>query len=153
MVKYRIKLTKEEVLELQKIVSKGFHSTQTYRAAYVLLNVDEGGFSLGKMTNERICEVLKINMRTIDRIKKKLVEKGMSAALERDKGSRIYEKKIDGDMEAKIISIACSEPPKGFAKWSLRLLADKMVELQYIDSISYVSIGNVLKKTNLNRGK
>ncbi|GHT30195.1 hypothetical protein FACS189432_09460 [Bacteroidia bacterium] len=93
MVKYRIKLTKEEVLELQKIVSKGFHSTQTYRAAYVLLNVDEGGFSLGKMTNERICEVLKINMRTIDRIKKKLVEKGMSAALERDKGSRIYEKK------------------------------------------------------------
>ncbi|GHT12394.1 hypothetical protein FACS189426_15720 [Bacteroidia bacterium] len=153
MVKYRIKLTKEEVLELQKIVSKGFHSTQTYRAAYVLLNVDEGGFSLGKMTNERICEVLKINMRTIDRIKKKLVEKGMSAALERDKGSRIYEKKIDGDMEAKIISIACSEPPKGFAKWSLRMLADKMVELQYIDSISYVSIGNVLKKTNLSLGK
>ncbi|GHT79359.1 hypothetical protein AGMMS50262_22920 [Bacteroidia bacterium] len=153
MAKYRIKLTKEEVLELQKIVNKGSHSTQTYRAAYVLLNVDEGGFSLGKMTNERICEVLKINMRTIDRIKKKLVEKGMSAALERDKGSRIYEKKIDGDMEAKIISIACSEPPKGFAKWSLRLLADKMVELQYIDSISYVSVGNVLKKTNLSLGK
>ncbi|GHS90096.1 hypothetical protein AGMMS50218_17600 [Actinomycetota bacterium] len=146
MAKYRIKLTKEEVLELQKIVSKGSHSTQTYRAAYVLLNVDEGAFSLGKMTNERICEVLKINMRTIDRIKKKLVEKGMAAALERDKGSRIYEKKIDGDMEAKIISIACSEPPKGFAKWSLRMLADKMVELQYIDSISHVSIGNVLKK-------
>ncbi|GHT07261.1 hypothetical protein AGMMS49525_16340 [Bacteroidia bacterium] len=153
MVKYRIKLTKEEVLELQKIVSKGSHSTQTYRASYVLLNVDEGAFSLGKMTNERICEVLKINMRTIDRIKKKLVEKGMTAALERDKGSRIYEKKIDGDMEAKIISIACSEPPKGFAKWSLRMLADKMVELQYIDSISYVSIGNVLKKTNLSLGK
>ncbi|GHT05105.1 hypothetical protein AGMMS49525_12110 [Bacteroidia bacterium] len=56
-------------------------------------------------------------------------------------------------MEAKIISIACSEPPKGFAKWSLRMLADKMVELQYIDSISHVSIGNVLKKTNLSLGK
>ena len=153
MVKYRVKLTKEEVLELQKIVSKGSHSTQTYRAAYVLLNVDEGEFSLGKRTNERICDVLKINMRTIDRIKKKLVEKGMDTALERDKGSRIYEKKIDGDIEAKIISIACSAPPKGFSKWSLRMLADKMVELQYIDSISYVSVGNVLKKTNLSPGK
>ena len=92
-------------------------------------------------------------MRTIDRIKKKLVEKGIDSALERDKGSRVYEKKIDGEIEAKIISIACSEPPKGFAKWSLRMLADKMVELHYIDKISYVSVGNVLKKTNLNRGK
>ncbi|GHT17406.1 hypothetical protein FACS189429_1410 [Bacteroidia bacterium] len=153
MVKYRVKLTKEEVSDLQKIVNKGSRSTQTYRAAYILLNVDEGEFSLGKITNARICEVLKINMRTIDRVKKKLVENGIDAALERDKGSRVYEKKIDGEVEAKIISIACSEPPKGFAKWSLRMLADKMVELQYIDTISYVSVGNVLKKTNLNRGK
>ena len=112
MIRYRIRLTKEEVLELQKVVNKGSHSTQTYRAAYILLNVDEGANSLGKVTNERICEVLKISARTIDRVKKKLVEKGMDAALERDKGSRIYEKKIDGEMEAKIISIACSEPPK-----------------------------------------
>jgi hypothetical protein len=153
MVKYSIKLTKEEVSALQKIVTKGSHSTQTYRAAYILLNVDEGEFGLGKMTNERICEVLKISPRTIDRVKKKLVESGIETALERDKGSRIYEKKIDGDVEAKIISIACSEPPKGFAKWSLRMLADKMVELQYIDAISYVSVGNVLKKTNLSPGK
>ncbi|GHT09594.1 hypothetical protein AGMMS49525_18540 [Bacteroidia bacterium] len=153
MAKYRVKLTKAEVSELQKIVNKGSHSTQTYRAAYILLNVDEGEFGLGKITNARICEVLKINMRTIDRVKKKLVENGMDAVLERDKGSRVYEKKIDGEVEAKIISIACSEPPKGFAKWSLRMLADKMVELQYIDNISYVSVGNVLKKTHLNRGK
>jgi hypothetical protein len=153
MVRYRINLTKEEVLELQKIVSKGSHSIQPYRAAYILLNVDEGAFSLGKITNERICEVLKINMRTIDRIKKKLVEKGMEAALERDRGSRVYAKKIDGELEAKLISIVCSEPPKGFDKWSLRMLADKMVELHYIDKISYVSVGKVLKKTNLNRGK
>jgi hypothetical protein len=153
MAKYRIKLTKEEVSELQSIVNKGSHSTQTYRAAYILLNVDEGGFGLGKVTNERICEVLKISPRTIDRVKKKLVEKGVETAMERDRGSRIYEKKIDGDVEAKIISIACSEAPKGFAKWSLRMIADKMVELQYIDKISYVSVGTVLKKTNLSHGK
>jgi hypothetical protein len=144
---------KEEVSELQKIVNKGSHSTQTYRAAYILLNVDEGDFSIGKNTNAEICNVLKISSRTIDRVKKKMVERGVEAALERDKGSRIYERKIDGDVEAKLITIACSEPPKGYAKWTLRLLADKMVELQYIDSISHVSVGKVLKKTSLNRGK
>jgi hypothetical protein len=153
MAKYRIRLTEEEVLELQRIVNKGSHSTQSYRAAYVLLNVDEGEFSLGKNTNEHICEVLKIGMRTIDRIKKKMTEGGLDMALERDKGSRIYEKKIDGDVEAKLISLCCSEPPAGFSKWSLRLLADKMVELSYIDKISHVSVEKVLKKTNLNRGK
>jgi hypothetical protein len=144
---------KEEVSALQKIVNKGSHSTQTYRAAYILLNVDEGNFSIGKNTNAEICNVLKISSRTIDRVKKKMVERGVEAALERDKGSRIYERKIDGDVEAKLITIACGEPPKGYAKWTLRLLADKMVELQYIDSISHVSVGKVLKKTNLNRGR
>jgi len=151
MARYRIKLTKEEVSELQKIVNKGSHSTQTYRAAYILLNVDEGEFRLGKNTNERICEVLKIGMRTIDRVKKKMSEGGFDAALERDKGSRVYEKKIDGDVEAKLISLCCSEPPAGFAKWSLRLLADKMVELSYIDKISHVSVEKILKKTNFSR--
>jgi hypothetical protein len=134
-------------------VNKGSHSTQTYRSAFILLNVDEGEFSTGKNTNTAICKVLKINSRTIDRVKKKLIEKGIDAALHRDKGSRIYERKIDGDVEAKLIAISCSEPPKGYAKWSLRMLADKMVELQYIDSISHVSVEKVLKKTNLNRGK
>lgn len=153
MAKYRVKLTKEEVSELQKIVNKGSHSTQTYRAAYILLNVDEGEFRLGKVTNERICEVLKISMRTIDRVKKKLVENGMDSAIERNKGSRIYEKRIDGDVEAKLISLCCSRPPAGFAKWSLRMLADKMVELQYIDKISHVSVEKILKKTSLSLGK
>jgi hypothetical protein len=153
MSKYRVKLTEEEVSELQKIVNKGSHSTQTYRAAFILLNVDEGEFSLGKNTNEHICEVLKISMRTIDRVKKKLVEGGMDAALERDKGCRVYEKKIDGDVEAKLISLACSDAPEGFSKWALRMLANKMVELQYVDSISHVTVSKVLKKTNLSLGK
>jgi hypothetical protein len=65
----------------------------------------------------------------------------------------VYEKKVDGDFEAKLVALCCSEPPKGFAKWSLRLLADKMVELKYVDSVSHVSVGSVLKKTNLSLGK
>ena len=153
MAKYTVKLTKHEVLELKKIVNKGSHSTQTYRTVLILLNVDAGEYNEGKHTNEQICEVLKIGMRTIDRVKNKLVEKGFDSALERDKGKRIYEKKIDGEVEARLIALCCSEPPAGFSRWTLRMLADKMVELDYIDSISYVSVDKVLKKTNLSLGR
>ena len=152
MVRYRIKLTKSEVDELTGIIRKGSHSTQTYRAAYILLNCDEGEYS-DKNTNEQICKVLKIGMRTVDRVKKKFIEGGLEAVLERKPTSRIYDKKIDGDVEAKLVTLCCSEPPKGRSKWSLRLLADKMVELQYVESISYVTVREVLKKTNLSLGK
>lgn len=152
MIQYRIRLTKSEVDELKGIISKGSHTSQTFRTAYILLNCDEGEYS-EKVTNEQVAKVLKIGMRTIDRVKKKFFEEGMEAALERKPTSRIYERKVDGDVEAKLVTLCCSDPPTGYAKWSLRLLADKMVELEYVDSISYVTVREVLKKTNLNRGK
>jgi transposase len=152
MVRYTIHLTKTEVEELMAIINKGSHTSQTFRAAYVLLNCDEGKYS-EKVTNEQLSKVLKIGMRTIDRIKKKFVEEGLEATLERRPTSRIYERKVDGEVEAKLVTLCCSEPPKGYAKWSLRLLADKMVELQYVESISHVKVREVLKKTNLNPGK
>jgi transposase len=153
MAKYRIKLTQEEVSELSSIIKKGSRSTQSYRAAYVLLNCDQGDYSSGKSTNEQISQVLKIGMRTIDRIKRKCVEGGIDNALERAKSSRVYDKKIDGDLEAKIVQLCCSEPPMGYSKWSLRLLADRVVELGYVDSLSHVAVHNTLKKTNLSPGK
>lgn len=152
MKKYTIKLLKGEVQELMAIINKGSHSTHTFRTAYVLLNCDEGEYA-DKVTNEQISKVLKIGMRTIDRIKKRFIEEGLEGALERKPTSRIYEKKIDGDVEAKLVKLCCSDPPAGYAKWSLRLLADKMVELKYVDSISYVAVGNTLKKMNLSLGK
>jgi transposase len=152
MVQYRIKLTKSEVDELMNVIRKGSHTTQTYRTAYILLNCDEGDYS-DKVTNEQVCKVLKIGMRTIDRVKKKFIEEGIEATLERRPTSRVYDKKVDGEVEAKLVTLCCSEPPKGRSKWSLRLLADKMVELNYVDSISYVTVREVLKKTNLNLGK
>jgi len=152
MIRYTIKLTKEEVEELKRIVNKGSHTTQTYRAAYILLNCDTGEFS-DKVTNEQISKVLKVGMRTIDRIKKRFIEDGLDATLERKPSNRVYEKKADGDFEAKLVALSCSNPPEGFAKWSLRLLADKMVEFKYVDSISYVTVGTVLKKMNLSLGK
>jgi transposase len=148
-----IKLTQAEVSELTSIVKKGSHTTQSYRASYVLLNCDEGDFSLGQSTNERIAKVLQIGMRTIDRIKQRFIEGGLEKALERAAGSRIYTQKVDGDLEAKIIQLCCSEPPKGFAGWTLRMPADKVVELGYVDQLSHVSVYHTLKKTDLSPGK
>jgi transposase len=152
MIRYTIKLTKNEVDELRSIIDKGSHTSQTFRTAYILLNCDTGKYS-DKVTNEQISKVLKVGMRTIDRVKKRFVEEGFEAVLERRATSRIYERKSDGDVEARLVSLCCSEPPKGYAKWSLRLLADKMVELNYVESISHVTVRSVLKKTNLSPGK
>jgi transposase len=152
MIRYTIKLSQEEVKELMAIINKGSHTSHTFRTAYILLNCDEGDYS-DKATNEQISKLLKVGMRTIDRVKKRFIEEGFEAVLERRASSRVYDVKIDGDVEAKLVKLCCSEPPPGFAKWSLRLLADKMIELQYVDSISYVSVGNVLKKMNLSLGK
>ena len=152
MIRYTIKLTKSEVEELMGIISKGSHTSQAFRTAYILLNCDEGKYS-EKVTNEQISKVLKVGMRTIDRVKKKFIDEGFEGSLERRPTQRIYEGKIDGDCEAKLVTLCCSAPPKGFAKWSLRLLADKMVELKYVESISHVAVRSVLKKMNLSLGK
>jgi transposase len=152
MIRYTIKLIKSEVDELHAIINKGSHTSQTFRTAYILLNCDEGKYA-DKVTNEQISKVLKVGMRTIDRIKKKFIEEGFEAVLERRPTTRIYEGKSDGDVEAKLVTLCCSEPPKGYSKWSLRLLVDKMVELKYLESISHVTVRSILKKTNLSPGK
>ncbi|KAA6333985.1 hypothetical protein EZS27_017661 [termite gut metagenome] len=145
MIRYRIQLSKLEVDELTSLINKGSHTSHSFRAAYVLLNCDEWEYS-HKVTNKQIGEVLQTGMRTVDRIRKRFVEGGLEAALERDTGKRVYARKLDGDVEARLVSLCCSEPPEGFDKWSLRMLADKMVELKYVESISYVSVRKLLKK-------
>lgn len=144
-IRYKVTLTNEERNQLFGIIKKGKHTSTTYRNSYILLNTDTGTFS-NKVSNEDVCKVLKTSMRTIDRVKKRFVEEGFEACLKRKPTIRIYDKKVDGDAEAHLISIACSKPPKGFSKWSLRLLADKMVTLNYIESISHETVRIVLKK-------
>lgn len=154
MILYTIKLSKSEVEELSKVINKGSHTSQAFRTAYILLNCDKGEFSANtEIKNSEICKILRIGERTIDRVKKKFIEEGFESVLDRRPSTQNYTKKVDGDIEAKLVSLCCSEPPEGFAKWSLRLLADKMVELEYIDYISHVTVGEVLKKTNLSLGK
>ena len=153
MVRYRITLTEEERKGLKSITAKGKHRSQKVINALILLNCDEGDFQTKTSTNEQVTGVLKISMKKIDRVKKRFVEEGLDVALNGHKGERVYEKKADGDLEAHLVALSCSDPPEGFARWSLRMLADRVVELNYIDSISYETVRRVLKKTKLNPGK
>jgi len=109
--KYIATLTKEERNELESIISKGKHKSQKYQNALILLNCDEGEYQNEKHTNEVISSVLNVSMRKIDRVKKRFVEEGLDVALDRKESERIYEKKIDGDLEAHIIALSCSNPP------------------------------------------
>jgi hypothetical protein len=91
-------------------------------------------------------------MKTIDRVKKRFVEKGIDMALTGKPSTRVYQRKADGDLEAHLIAMSCSEAPEGHKRWTLRLLADKAVELKYVDNISYETVRRVLKKTSLSHG-
>lgn len=153
MAKYKVTLTKKERMVLDAILSKGYHTSQQFKNACILLNVDEGNYTDEPSVNREICKVLKVGMRTIDRVKRKFVEEGLEAVLERKAPDREYERIADGEVEAKLIALSCSKAPEGFARWSLRLLADKAVELGYVESLSYETVRRVLKKTSLNPGK
>jgi len=152
MKKYIVTLTEEERRILGELAYKGEHKSQKVLDALTLLGCDAGEFQEKRSTNEEISRVLNTSMRKIDRVKKRFVEEGLDVALNRRKGSRIYVKKADGDFEAHLVALSCSEPPQGFARWSLRLLADKAVELAYIDSISHETVRRILKKTKSSPG-
>ena len=152
MKKYIVTLTKDERETLGKLTSKGKHRSQKILNTLILLGCDEGEYQVKRSTNEEISRILNISMRKIDRVKKRFVEEGLDIALNGRKGSRVYDKKVDGDFEAHLVALSCSEAPEGFARWSLRLLADRVVELGYIDSISHEAVRRVLKKTKLNLG-
>jgi transposase len=152
MKKYVVTLTKDERETLNNLVSKGKHQSQKILNALILLDCDTGEFQVGRSTNEEISRILNISMKKIDRVKKRFVEEGFDLALDKRKADRIYEKKADGEFEAHLIALSCSEPPEGFSRWSLRLLADKAVELNYIDSISHEAVRRILKKMNSSLG-
>ena len=152
-IRYRLALTEEEQEELHAIVSKGKHNAQKVLSALILLNCDENARTPRRMRDQDIAEVLKVSAMKVHRVKQRFVEEGLEIALDGHKGQRVYEKKADGEFEAHLVALSCSEPPAGYLRWSLRLLADKVVELQYADSISYETVRRVLKKTNSSLGR
>ena len=153
MKKYKVTLEKEERENLEAIARKGSHQSQRVVSALILLNCDEGPANERRKRGKDVAGILRTSMRKIDRVKRRFVEEGLEAALGGRQGQRSHERKADGDFEAHLVALSCSKPPRGFARWSLRLLADRAVELQYVDSVSYETIRRVLKKTKSNRGK
>ncbi|MCH8012827.1 MAG: helix-turn-helix domain-containing protein [Candidatus Marinimicrobia bacterium] len=144
---HKVTLTQEEIAQLKAITRKGRKRARVIKSALILLNVDEGPYGKRKKDKD-IADILSVTVRTIENIRKRFVLEGFDIALYSKPRERIYDRKVDGDVEAHIIALSCSKPPKGYAKWSLRLLADKIVELRYIESISHERVRQVLKKTN-----
>lgn len=145
-VKYNVTLDELERQMLEAIATRGRHSSQKMLNAVILLKCDVGRFQEHKVRNQAIADVLPVSMKKIDRIKRRFVEHGLEAALDKRKAVRTYTRKTDGDFEAHLIALSCGTPPPGHARWSLRLLADRMVELQYVEAVSHETVRRVLKK-------
>jgi len=146
--KYIIELSDTDRAILNDIVSKGTSSAKTILRANILLASDKNGKRY--MTVAEIAEVYHTTPTTVQNVRTSYCEKGLDATISRKKRETPpVPAKITGDIEARVIALACGNPPEGYSKWTLRLLANRTVELGYINEISYVSISRILKKTNL----
>ena len=146
--KYVVKLTVAERSELQSMVDQGRNSKTVRQRARVLLKTDESSASPG-WTDERAADFAEVSVRTVSRVRKRFVEEGFEAAVYRKPSTDRQYRKLDGAAEATLIATACSAAPEGRVRWTLRLLADQLVALGVVDSITPECVGSVLKKTNL----
>jgi transposase len=148
---YIVTLTSEERAALRDLISSGKAAARKLSHARILLKADIGE-GRPDWNDAAISHALDVGTATVERVRKRFVEEGLEAALGRRSPRREYERKLDGDGEAHLIALACSESPEGCARWTLRLLAERMVALEYIDELSYQTVRRVLKKTNLSLG-
>ena len=148
--KYIVTLTQEEQHMLRQMVSRGKGAARKLMHARILLKANSSN-SQG-LDDAAIAEGLEVGRATVERVRKEFVEDGLEAALERKKPRRQYLRKLDGDGEARLIALACSKSPEGTSRWTLRLLSDRMVALEYADNLSHETVRQVLKKTNLSLG-
>jgi transposase len=144
-------MTVEERALVEALVSKGKHAAATQTRARILLKADEDGPD-GRWSDERIAEALEVGLSTIYRVRQAFVEQGLQAALYRKRPSNRQYRKLDGAAEAQLVALACSAPPEGRTRWTLQLLADKMVALKIVDTISDDTVQRTLKKTTSNLG-
>jgi len=146
--RYVVTLKDEERKELEKLVTDGKSKRDKVVKAFILLKADEGEWG-EKWTDKQIAEAYHISTSTIEQTRERFVEEGLEAALSRRATRRVYRRKIEGEEEARLVTLACSSPPEGSSQWSLRLLADKMVELNYVESVSHETVRRVLDKNEL----
>lgn len=145
--KYRVTLSTAERDELTALIRKGKAAARKLAHARVLLQVDESVAEAGG-TDEQVAQALNLSRRTVERVRERFVEQGFAAALTPQPSTRRYARAFAGAEEARLIALACSQPPEGKKRWTLRLLAEQAVELQIVEAVSYETVRQTLKKTN-----
>jgi hypothetical protein len=149
--KYRVTLTEDERTYLHDLISAGTAPARTLTHARILLKADQSP-SGPAWPDDVIADALDVSMATIGRVRERLVVHGLDAALHRQSPAGHRQRCFDGAQEAHLLALTCTAPPAGHQRWSLRLLADKMVELEYVDTVSHETVRQILKKTNSSRG-
>lgn len=149
--KYRVTLTAEEREHLSAMLAKGKAAARALTHARILLKTDEaeGGPA---WTDQAVCTALDVGLCTVMRVRERFVEEGLEATLRPRPSSHLQPRKLDGHLEAKLVTLACSEAPEGRARWTLRLLADRFVELGHVEELSHETVRQTLKKTKLSLG-
>lgn len=145
--KYRVTLAADERAELQGMLGKGKADARKLAHARILLQADAGDGGPGR-TDEEVAAGLDVSTRTVERVRQRFVEEGLHAALLPKPTKRVYARVLDGAQEAHLIALACSAAPAGKRRWTLRLLAERVVELGYADAVSHETVRRVLKKTS-----
>lgn len=149
--KYVVRLTQEEREEVEALVKRGKVAAEKRRRAQVLLKADAGAEGSG-LTDQEVASALDVGIATVHRVRQAYVEESLQAALSRKPAVRHRSRKLDGDGEARLVAIACGPAPDGRARWTLRLLADRLVELEVVDMIDKETVRQTLKKTRSSRG-
>jgi transposase len=149
--RYRVTLTAQERGDLQKLVSTGKAAAKKLVRARIVLLADQAPGGPARSDPE-IVQSLGCGRVTVERVRKQFVEDGLEATLQPAPRARVYERRLDGKAEAHLVALACGSPPDGRSRWTLRLLADRLVALEYVEEVSYETVRRTLKKTNSSRG-
>jgi transposase len=146
-----VTLSTEEREELKRLLSAGTARARTLTHARILLKADQGSDGPG-LPDPAVAVAVEVGKATVARVRQRYVEQGLEAALHRKHPEREYVRKLDGAQEAQLVTLACSTPPAGHARWTLRLLGARLVQLEVVDTIAHETVRRTLKKTPLNRG-
>src|SRR5215213_7286917 len=145
--KYPVILSDTEREELKRLIAAGTAPARKLTHARILLKADQSPEGPA-WVDDAVAEAVEVSQPTVSRVRRQFVEQGLEAALHRRAPRREYRRKLTGEHEARLIAVACGTPPEGHARWTLRLLADRLVELEVVDAVSYQTVRQVLKKTN-----
>ena len=148
---FQVQLSLAERARLQALVTNGTATAHTHIHARILLKADAGPDGPA-WTDAMISSALDVGLSTVARVRQTAVQQGLSAALQRKLPKRVYQRSLDGAAEAHLVALTCSTPPEGAGRWTLRLLAERMVELDYVEAVSHETVRQTLKKTNSSRG-